>query len=143
MNRIKNFFLATALIVVILSQTGCMGSWSLTNSLYDWNKTSVSGKWGQELVFAAFVIIPVYEFALLADGIVLNSIEFWTGSNPISMKAGEKESKIVQNGNDIYQITTEQNKVHAVKLSGENEGQSGDFIYNPETAKWAFVEAVK
>jgi hypothetical protein len=143
MKRIKNFFLATALFVVILSQTGCMGSFSLTNSLYDWNKTSVSGTWGQELVFAGCVILQVYTVALFADGIVLNSIEFWTGSNPISMKAGEKESKIVQNGNDIYQITTEQNKVHAVKISGENEGQSGDFIYNPETAKWAFVEAGK
>ena len=120
-----------------------MGSFSLTNSLYDWNKTSVSGKWGQELVFAAFVIIPVYEFAILADGIVINSIEFWTGSNPIAMKAGEKESKIVQNGNDIYQITTAQNKVHAVKLAGENEGQAGDFVYSTETGKWAFVEAGK
>jgi len=139
MKRIQNLFLAAAFLFVTLGQTGCIGSFQLTNNLYNWNKNEVGGKWGSELVFAAFVIIPVYAVALFADGIVLNSIEFWTGSNPLAMKAGEKESKIVQSGNDVYQITAEQNKVHVVKLSGENQGQSGDFIYNPESSEWAFA----
>jgi hypothetical protein len=139
MKRIQNLFLAAAFLFVTLSQTGCIGSFQLTNNLYNWNKNEVGGKWGSELVFAAFVIIPVYAVALFADGIVLNSIEFWTGSNPITMKAGEKESKIIQSGSDIYQITAEQNKVHVVKLSGENQGQAGEFLYNPQSSEWSFA----
>lgn len=139
MKRIQNLVLAAAFVVVILGQTGCIGSFTLTNKVYDWNKNEVGGKWGSELVFLAFVIIPVYEVTLFADGVVLNTIEFWTGSNPLAMKAGEKESKIVQNGNDVYQITAEQNKVHVAKIAGENEGQTGDFVYNPENSTWAFV----
>jgi hypothetical protein len=31
--------------------------------------------------------IPVYELALLCDGVVFNSIEFWGGKNPIDPPA--------------------------------------------------------
>ena len=49
-------------------------------------------------------IIPVYEITQLADILVINSIEFWTGDNPIASNVGE--TKIVANaaGEDV-QIT--------------------------------------
>jgi hypothetical protein len=37
-------------------------------------------------VFLGMVILPVYELATLADVLVLNSIEFWTGNNPVTAK---------------------------------------------------------
>ena len=36
-------------------------------------------KFVNELVFFAFWILPVYEVSGLADLLVLNSIEFWSG----------------------------------------------------------------
>jgi hypothetical protein len=44
-------------------------------------------KWVKWLVFLGLSIIPVYELFVLADALVLNSVEFWTGSNPIKRRA--------------------------------------------------------
>ena len=35
-------------------------------------------------MFIAFWIVPVYEISALADVLVINSIEFWSGSNPVA-----------------------------------------------------------
>lgn len=63
--------------------TSCIGSFSLTNRMLAWNNT-IGNKFVNELVFFAFWIIPVYEVTGLADLIVLNSIEFWSGTNPVA-----------------------------------------------------------
>lgn len=138
MKKIKSFILTAMLIGTLLFQTGCIGSFQLTNNLYDWNTTQINGEWGQEVVFLAFLIIPVYEVCLLADGLVLNSIEFWTGDNPLTMKAGEKDSKIVQKGGEIYRLTAEQNRVHIEKIGGKNQGEEGEFVYNPAASAWSY-----
>lgn len=138
MKKIKTFLLATVFLTVSLTQYSYIGSFQLTNNLYNWNRNDVSGKWGQELVFLAFVILPVYSLALLADGVVLNSIEFWTGQNPLAMNEGESETKIVQQGNDIYKLTAGRNKLHVEKIYGEDAGQSGEFIYNDADGEWIF-----
>lgn len=44
----------------------------------------IGSKFVNELVFLAFWILPVYEVTALADVLVINSIEFWSGSNPLS-----------------------------------------------------------
>ncbi len=139
MRKIKSVFLALVFLFLTLSQQGCIGSFQLTKNLYNWNQTEVGGKWGSELVFAACVIIPVYAVILLADGIVLNSIEFWTGGNPLSMNGDEKETQIVQKGDDTYKISIEQNKVNVEKLAGENSGEAGEFSWNEQTENWTFV----
>ena len=68
--------------------TSCIGSFTLTKRVLAWNN-QVSNKFINELVFFAFWILPVYEVTSLADLIVLNSIEFWSGNNPMeaSVKA--------------------------------------------------------
>lgn len=138
MKKIKSVILAAMLIGTLLSQTGCIGAFQLTNNLYEWNTTQINGEWGQEVVFIAFLIIPVYEVCLLADGLVLNSIEFWTGENPLTMKAGEKDSKIVQKGDEIYRVTAEQNRVHIEKVGGKNQGEEGEFVYDTASSAWSY-----
>lgn len=138
MKKFKSVLLITAFTGVLLSQTGCLGSFQLTNNMYEWNTTQINGEWGQELVFVAFLIIPVYEVCLLADGVVLNSIEFWTGENPISMKSGEKDSKIVQKCEDIYKLTAEKNRVHIEKTGGKNLGEEGEFVFDSITSAWSY-----
>lgn len=63
--------------------TSCIGSFKLTNKLLSWNQ-SVGNKFVNELVFIAFCILPVYEVSCLADILVINSIEFWSGTNPVA-----------------------------------------------------------
>ena len=80
--RILNGALVAVLCASMLTSTGCIGSFSLTNRLLGWNKT-VGNKFLNELVFFAFWVLPVYEVTGLADLLVLNSIEFWSGRNPM------------------------------------------------------------
>ncbi len=71
-----------------LGTTGCFGGFNLTGMLYDWN-AGISSKWLRWLLFLAIgVILPVYGIAILVDAVVLNSIEFWTGSNPVARSEG-------------------------------------------------------
>jgi hypothetical protein len=62
--------------------TGCFGSFSATRRLWGWND-DVGDKWVNWLVFLGLCILPVYELFVLGDVLVLNSVEFWTGSNPV------------------------------------------------------------
>ena len=80
MKKSKTFLVCAMLSGSVLFSS-CIGSFGLWNSLKDWNQ-GVSNKFVNELIFLAFHIVPVYEIAYLADALVLNSIEFWSGSNP-------------------------------------------------------------
>ena len=63
--------------------SSCIGSFRLTNKLLAWNQT-IDSKFVNELVFIAFCIVPVYPISAMADLIVINSIEFWSGENPVA-----------------------------------------------------------
>ena len=82
--------------------TSCIGSFSLWNNLKDWNQ-SIGNKFVNEVVFLAFHLIPVYEVAYIADVIVLNSVEFWSGSNPL---ADVGKVKTVKGENGEYMVRT-------------------------------------
>jgi len=66
-----------------LPQTGCIGSFRLTDKVFQWNR-QVGPLFVQEVLFLAFVILPVYEITVFVDAVVLNLIEAFTGSNPLS-----------------------------------------------------------
>ena len=69
-------------LALALMSSACFGPFNATRQVYDWNK-DVGGKWAQEGVFLVFAILPVYGLAMLGDAVIFNSIEFWTGDNPI------------------------------------------------------------
>lgn len=93
--------------------TSCIGKFQLTNNLLAWNKT-ISNKFVNELVFIALCIVPVYEISALADVLVLNSIEFWSGSNPLAMGTrvidGKDGRYLVECDGKGYTITSENDK---------------------------------
>ncbi len=65
---------------------GCWGSFNLTGKVYDWNG-SFGSKWASWAVFLVFILIPVYGTLLFIDAIVFNTIEFFSGNNPINRTA--------------------------------------------------------
>jgi hypothetical protein len=91
MRKTMTRFMAAALAAGVLS-TGCYGSFGATVALHKWNGQVTGNKFLNELVFLALCIVPVYELFGLADVLVLNSIEFWTGSHPV----GSAELKPVE-----------------------------------------------
>lgn len=128
----------SALVVLTTSLQSCIGSFSLTKKVYQFNK-GVGNKWIQELVFLVFCAIPVYSIAVFVDAVILNLIEFWTGSNPMSMNEGDIEIQYKKgiDGN-TYKLTATKNKLHILQLEGKGKGNEMAFVYNPENTTWSF-----
>ncbi len=122
-----------ALMSAVFLLSSCIGSFNLTRTVYDWNR-SVGDKFVNELVFLALNIVPVYSIAVFVDAVVLNSIEFWTDENPMSMKAGEKQEKIVEIDGKSYQLTSEKYKMTIEEL-GQN-GKKTELVYRDEDQSW-------
>ena len=133
MNK-KNFtvLLAAALASSTLF-TSCIGSFGLTNKLLTWNR-SIDSKFVNELVFVAFWIIPVYEISALADLLVINSIEFWSGSNPV---ADVGSVKTIDGKDGIYTVETKADGYHIQK---EGEAAGVDLVFDADDKSW-HVEA--
>jgi len=74
-------------LALLLTAFGCYGSFNLTTKVYKFNG-GLGDKWVNELGFLVMSIVPVYGVAVFVDAVVLNSIEFWTGKNPVSASDG-------------------------------------------------------
>lgn len=85
--------------------TACFGPFNLTRNVYQWNSNikgsgGVNDKWMKEFVFFGMIIIPVYMFATLLDAFIFNSIQFWTGDNPVkgTDAGGDGATRVVRLG---------------------------------------------
>jgi len=75
-----------------LGLLNCFGGFSLTRKVYKFVK-GLGNKWVSWLVALVFWIIPVWGIAFLIDIFILNSIEFWTGKNPVSHSDYDKNGR--------------------------------------------------
>ncbi|MFM2588089.1 DUF3332 domain-containing protein [Vibrio sp. TBV020] len=69
----------------LTSLTGCMGQMATTGLVSKFNLEIVDNRYGREGMF--LLLSPVYGIAGAADLFVINAIEFWTGTNPLSGKS--------------------------------------------------------
>jgi Domain of unknown function (DUF3332) len=92
--RIVRKAIATAVIASFMSMTtACYGPFNLTRNVYHFNSgikgsSEVNEKWMKEIVFFGMIVIPVYMFSALLDAFIFNSIQFWTGDNPVKLTQG-------------------------------------------------------
>jgi hypothetical protein len=94
----------------------------------------VGDRWTNELVFFALAAGQVYTISLGIDSVVLNAIEFWTGSNP----SADVQVKKVETENGLFTIVTDANG-HQIKK--EETGEIIELCFNQEENSWA-VETV-
>jgi hypothetical protein len=130
----KRYF-SVAVVLTLLASftfTSCVGSFALSNKLLSWNR-QISNKFVNEAVFFVFWVIPVYELTCLADVVVLNSIEFWSGSNPVaqvrSVIEGADGRYLVDCDGKGYTITSE-NDGSVVRLDFDSDDQSWSVAVN-------------
>lgn len=137
MKKITLIGMATLMLGIGTLNTGCMGSWKLTKSMYSWNDKATGNKYLNNVLFWAFAFIQVYSVTLIVDGFIFNLVEFWSGSNPMSMQPDEKETQIVKgkDGNQ-YEITATQNRFDFMTLSGEKKGEKMAFVFKPTDHTW-------
>lgn len=131
MKKFRIFSLAAILLAGCLLFSSCYGPFRLTTKLHAWNGT-VGGKWANEAVFLAFYILPVYSVAVFLDAVIFNSIEFWGGTNPISMEEGDSEIQMVTSGDEVYLITATKNKFRIEQVKGPQAGETMELLFVPQ-----------
>lgn len=112
-----------------VATTGCFGGFQLTRKVYSFNREVSPDKWVRELVFLAMAIFPVYGAATFLDAVVFNSIEFWTGSNPVLAKNGASRKITTADGTAILTRTSENSL--DVRVRGL-DGRDGHFVMQRE-----------
>lgn len=123
--------IAVLLISTSILCSSCIGSFKLWGGLKEWNQ-GIGNKFVNELVFIALHIVPVYEVAYFADVVVLNTIEFWTGSSPIA----SNEVKEVKGENGNYLVASNEN---GYTITNKEDNQSLNLVYNKENKSWNAV----
>lgn len=127
----KKHYLSVAVALTLASTlmlSSCIGSFSLTSKLLSWNR-QVGNKFVNELVFFAFWILPVYEVSALADVLVLNSIEFWSGSNPVA-----KGKKVIDGHDGRYLVECDGK---GYTITSENDGSIVRLDFEETERTWS------
>lgn len=116
-------------VAAFLPLQSCIGSFALTHKVINWNN-QVGSKFINELVFFAFWLIPVYEVTAVADLLVLNSVEFWSGNNPV-----EAYTKVIDTDQGEYIIASDE-KGYEITIPN---GEKVRLDYERETSTWSAV----
>ena len=126
--RKKHLIVATvvALSASMMMQS-CIGSFALFNKVKSWND-QVGDKFVNEIVFVAMWILPVYELSFVADLFILNSIEFWSGTNPALA-----ETKVIDGKDAQYLVASNENGYVITNMKTKQETR---FNFNAEDNSW-------
>ena len=112
--------------------SACIGSFSLFNKYQKWQCNMTSNKYVNGIV--GFILQPIVGgICLFVDSVVLNTIEFWTGSNP--MAAGQVKTVMGQDGR-YYAIKTLKNGYEVKSPTGEKTL----FIHNDQNDSWSMTQ---
>ena len=85
--KTRHLKVAAILMSGALLTSSCVGSFKLFNKLATWNKSATNERFLNELIF--LIISPAYAVCSVVDALVLNTIEFWSGNNPIAQRVGK------------------------------------------------------
>lgn len=130
------FFVAFTLLFST-ALTSCLGSFSAFNGLKDWNQSVTDSKFVNNFLFWVLNIIPVYELFLAGDVLIFNLLEFWTGENPLAMRAGESQNQAMTLNGKNYIMTATKNKMSVADNSGT---VISELVFDPEHQTWLVAE---
>jgi len=88
-------------LLIFITLTGCMGQNGLTEKATKFNLSVVENRYGREGVFICMV--PAYIICSICDLLVFNSIEFWSGTNPLNGKSALVDTKLIDVPRDVVE----------------------------------------
>ena len=109
------------LSILLISLSGCFGSFNLTKNVYHANEDVSDNGFVQSAVMVGMFIIPVYEIAGIADLLVFNVIEFWSGDNPISMEEGENRRQMIHANGSTYQMDATKDHITIMDINDADQ----------------------
>lgn len=84
MKKTRVIAFATALCIAATSLSGCYGKFVLTKKLYEFNG-SLPDKYIRSAATWVGILLPVYFSVAFLDFVLFNTIEFWSGHNPLAL----------------------------------------------------------
>jgi hypothetical protein len=72
--------------VLAIWSAGCMGTGAITSKARELNLRAFENRWAREGIYLGLQALWVYRICTVLDLFVFNSIEFWSGTNPINGK---------------------------------------------------------
>ena len=130
----KSYFSAAALLLAgTLVTTSCIGSFALFNQLAEWNKTATDSKIVNGIL--GFVLLPTaYPICAFIDTFVLNTIEFWSGDNPLASNIGKTRNVVGKDGR-MYAVKTLQDGYEITSPDGDVM----KLVYDKQNDSWSQV----
>ena len=127
--------------------SSCIGSFPLSRKLLNWNQ-NIGSKFANVVEFFLFWVLPVYVVSVIADVLVLNSIEFWGGGNPVASNdvgkvqhiKGKDGNYLVKRNADGYEVTNEDKNV-TVELKYDEKEDSWSVLADGRSTKFmSFID---
>lgn len=111
--------------------SSCIGSYTLFNKYEKWQCNMTSNKIVNGIV--GLILEPfVGGIAMLVDHVVLNTIEFWTGNNPVSAS-----TQTVKGADGRYYVVKTTKNGYEIKAPN---GEMTYFIHNAENDSWSMSQ---
>ncbi len=111
-----------------------IGQYSLWNKYINWQNDMTGSKFVNAIV--GFILVPIVGgICQLVDVLVLNTIEFWSGNNPVQANIGKTQQVIGEDGRS-YAVTT-------LKDGYEVKAPTGETTYlrhNAENDSWSMEQ---
>ena len=129
----KRPILLVAVASLLLSS--CYGSYTLTKKLY-----TATGGLGQPVStvvnwVGCIIMMP----AMGIDFLFLNTLEYWTGSNPLAMSEGQIDKRVTEIDGQLVEVTTTRGQVDIKALSGD--AGSARLSYSEKEQAWYIERA--
>ncbi|MEX1132235.1 MAG: DUF3332 family protein [Flavobacteriales bacterium] len=140
MKTIRKFALLLLLGSVLTTQTGCFGTFALTRKAYEFHDGLTDSKFLKSLLFW----IPgglVYMATAFVDTVILNLIEFWSGTNPLSMLEGEHEMQLATLKGVDYRIEATKDTFTTTQLGGDQAGEVRVMKFDRTDMTWKYSDS--
>lgn len=128
-----------ALLSLGFAQTGCFGEFALTRKAYDWH-ASIGNKWVRSLL----LWIPmglVYSITAMVDAVILNLIEFWSGTNPMAMQEGDYEMQLATVNGVEYRMEATKDTFTTTQLTGAAAGEVRIMRFDRCDRTWKYSDS--
>ena len=121
--------LAALALAGSMTFSSCIGSYGLLNKFCSWEMNATGNHFVNGIL--GIILLPVAGICGAVDTIVLNTIEFWTGTHPVASNIGKTQNIMGEDGL-MYAVKTLKNGYEITKP----DGQVVMFTYNKKENAW-------
>ena len=134
MKRINLKVVACLLAGSFLFSSCFVGQYGLWNKYINWQNHMTSNKFVNAIV--GFILVPIVGgVCTLADILILNTIEFWSGDNPVASNIGKTQQVMGKDGR-YYAVKTLKDGYEVKAPTGEVT----NLIHNAENDSWSMEQ---